>query len=166
VLAEILEHTGLPWHEDVLTPRPDHVIGGTISSHGADTLSSHRPARDLPCRPAHLRLLDNRYSSRTAGISPSTAGGRPLWRGPEPGKGPTTSAPNPYSNPLPKPRPRQSDWRGVDWSNQRSLVAMPATVRPLRPAVRNTAGGRCAVQLRPRADTSKPSARSPSGTGG
>jgi hypothetical protein len=28
VLSEILEHMGLPWHEDVLTPRPDHVIGG------------------------------------------------------------------------------------------------------------------------------------------
>jgi hypothetical protein len=70
VLAEILEHTGLPWHEDVLTPRPDHVIGGDhIVKHGGrhtiEPSTGTRPPLPLNVR-LTLRLLNNRLTGPLA----------------------------------------------------------------------------------------------------
>ncbi len=64
VLSEILEHAGLPWDEAVLTPRPDHEIGGdhVVKHGGRHTIESStgtRPPLPLKARLA-LRLLNNR----------------------------------------------------------------------------------------------------------
>jgi len=66
VLAEILEHAGLPWHEEVLTPRPDHVIGGDhVVKHGGrhtiEPSTGTRPPLPLNAR-LTLRLLNNRLT--------------------------------------------------------------------------------------------------------
>jgi hypothetical protein len=66
VLTEILEHAGLPWHEAVLTPRPDHVIGGgpTAKRGGKYSLepsTGTRPPLPLKARLA-LKLVNNRYT--------------------------------------------------------------------------------------------------------
>ena len=65
VLTEILEHAGLPWHEDVLTPRPDHVIGGGPNTkHGGkyslEPSKGARPPLPLKARLA-LKLVSGRY---------------------------------------------------------------------------------------------------------
>jgi hypothetical protein len=62
VLSEILEYVGLPWHEDVLTPRPGHVIGGDHKvKHGGryviEPSTGTRPPLPFEGRLA-LRLLD------------------------------------------------------------------------------------------------------------
>jgi hypothetical protein len=66
VLTEILDHAGLPWHEDVLTPRPDHVIGGNPGAKREDrhTLEPSRgtpPPLPLKARLA-LKLVHPRYT--------------------------------------------------------------------------------------------------------
>ncbi len=63
VLSETLQHAGLPWHEDVLTPRPDHVIGGDhVVKHGGrltiEPSTGKRPPMPLNARLA-LRLLNS-----------------------------------------------------------------------------------------------------------
>jgi hypothetical protein len=63
VLSEILEHAGLPWHEAVLTPRPDHVIGGHHAvKHGGrhviEPATGARPPLPLKAR-LTLKLLNN-----------------------------------------------------------------------------------------------------------
>jgi hypothetical protein len=65
VLTEILEHAGLSWHEDVLTPRPDHVIGGGPNTkHGGkyslEPSKGTRPPLPLKARLA-LKLVSSRY---------------------------------------------------------------------------------------------------------
>jgi hypothetical protein len=67
VLSEILEHAGLPWHEDVLTPRPGHVIGGDHAvKHGGrvtiEPSTGTRPPLPLKAR-LTLRLLNNRLTA-------------------------------------------------------------------------------------------------------
>jgi plasmid stabilization system protein ParE len=62
VLSEILEHTGLPWQEAVLTPRADHVIGGDhVVKHGGrhviEPSTGVRPPLPLNAR-LLLRLLN------------------------------------------------------------------------------------------------------------
>jgi hypothetical protein len=69
VLSEILEHAGLPWHEDVLTPRPDHVIGGDhVVKHGGrlviEPSTGARPPLPLKAR-LTLSLLNNRLTKPT-----------------------------------------------------------------------------------------------------
>lgn len=64
VLSEILQHAGLPWHEAVLTPRPDHVIGGDhLVKHGGrhviEPSTGVRPPLPLKAR-LTLRLLNDR----------------------------------------------------------------------------------------------------------
>jgi hypothetical protein len=67
VLSEILEHAGLPWQDAVLTPRPDHVIGGDhVVKHGGRY--AIEPARGvrapLPLKARlMLRLLNNRLTA-------------------------------------------------------------------------------------------------------
>lgn len=66
VLSQILEHVGLPWHEDVLTPRPDHVIGGdhAVKRGGRHTIepsTGTRPPLPFNAR-LTLRLLNNRLT--------------------------------------------------------------------------------------------------------
>jgi hypothetical protein len=70
VLAEILEHAGVPWHEDVLSPRPDHVIGGNPGAkrEGRQTLESAkgpRPPLPLNARLA-LKLVSPRFTGTTS----------------------------------------------------------------------------------------------------
>lgn len=67
VLSEILQHAGLPWHEDVLTPRPDHVIGGDHAvKHGGRSViepsSGTRPPLPFQVR-LTLRLLNTRLTA-------------------------------------------------------------------------------------------------------
>jgi hypothetical protein len=63
VLSRILEHVELPWQEDVLTPRPDHVIGGDHAvKHGGRHViePSSGPRSPLPLRARlTLKLLDD-----------------------------------------------------------------------------------------------------------
>jgi hypothetical protein len=70
VLSEILEHAGLPWHEDVLTPRPDHVIGGdhAVKHGGRHTIEPSTGTRSrLPLKARlTLRLFNNRLTGPTA----------------------------------------------------------------------------------------------------
>jgi hypothetical protein len=66
VLTEILGHAGLPWNEAVLTPRPDHVIGGgpTAKRGGKYSLepsTGARPPLPLKARLA-LKLVNHRYT--------------------------------------------------------------------------------------------------------
>jgi hypothetical protein len=70
ILSEILAHVGLPWHEDVLTPRPDHVIGGDHKvKHGGryviEPSSGTRPPLPLKAR-LTLKLLDTGLTTPTA----------------------------------------------------------------------------------------------------
>jgi hypothetical protein len=70
VLSEILEHAGLPWEEAVLTPRPDHVIGGDhVVKHGGrhviEPSTGVRPPLPLKAR-LMLRLLNNRLTAPIA----------------------------------------------------------------------------------------------------
>jgi hypothetical protein len=64
VLSEILEHAGLSWHEAVLTPHPDHVIGGDPAvkyggRHVIEPSTGVRPPLPLRAR-LTLKLLNNR----------------------------------------------------------------------------------------------------------
>lgn len=66
VLSEILEHAGLPWDEEVLTPQPDHVIGGDhrVKHGGRSTIepvTGTRPPLPLRAR-LTLRLLNSRQT--------------------------------------------------------------------------------------------------------
>ena len=66
VLAEILEQVGLPWHEAVLTPRPDHVIGGDHAvkhrgRHVIEPSTGVRPPLPLKAR-LTLKLLNDRLT--------------------------------------------------------------------------------------------------------
>jgi hypothetical protein len=70
VLSEILEYAGLPWHEEVLTLYPDHVIGGdhAVKHGGRHTIEPSTGTRPpLPLR-ARLtwRLFNNRLTEPTA----------------------------------------------------------------------------------------------------
>ena len=72
VLSEILEHVGLPWHEDVLTPRADHVIGGNPGAkredrHRLEPSRGARPPLPLQARLA-LKLVSSRYTGVTQGL--------------------------------------------------------------------------------------------------
>jgi hypothetical protein len=65
VLTEILEHAGLQWDEAVLTPRPNHVIGGGPNTkHGGkyslEPSKGTRPPLPLKARLA-LKLVSSRY---------------------------------------------------------------------------------------------------------
>jgi hypothetical protein len=70
VLGEILAHAGLPWDEEVLSPRPAHVIGGDhVSKHGGKlTIQPSTGAR--PPLPLNVRLtwrlVNNRLTEPTA----------------------------------------------------------------------------------------------------
>lgn len=66
VLTEILEHAGLQWDEAVLTPRPDHVIGGGPTAkkgkkYSLEPSTGARPPLPLKARLA-LRLVNNRQT--------------------------------------------------------------------------------------------------------
>jgi hypothetical protein len=69
VLSEILEQAGLPWHEDVLTPRPGHVIGGDhVAKHGGRVViePSTGPRPPLPLKARLMwRLFNNRLTEPT-----------------------------------------------------------------------------------------------------
>jgi hypothetical protein len=70
VLGEILSHADLPWHEEVLSPRPTHVIGGDhVSKHGGK-LTIQPSTGTRPPLPLNVRLtwklFNNRLTEPTA----------------------------------------------------------------------------------------------------
>ncbi|HET8836437.1 MAG TPA: hypothetical protein VFN08_17050 [Gemmatimonadales bacterium] len=67
VLIEILEHAGLPWNEDVLTPLPDHVIGGGPNTKHGGKYSLEQPKGTRPPLPLNARLALKLVSSRYPG---------------------------------------------------------------------------------------------------
>jgi hypothetical protein len=66
VLSEILGHAGLPWHEDVLTPRADHVIGGNPGAKREERQTLQPTKTPPPPLPLQARLAMKLVSSRYA----------------------------------------------------------------------------------------------------
>jgi hypothetical protein len=56
VLAEILAHLGLPWHDAVLTPHPEHTIGGEHEGKHGGRQTIQPSARARPPLPLNARL--------------------------------------------------------------------------------------------------------------